>query len=226
MLASFPSAVNPRRKAAYISIPILSICCLLLAVFLIASTVLLSLIPIFLPKKDVSWTSPTYFLTIDFDGSLGSDGSLDSAAREAFASKVAEALGLPEGAVIVIRGIVATEASKRKRRGLPLSRFRRGITSLGRQRIHLEYRFDETRCSSTCRSPTFVTRLPITTISVEFIYNGVRFVITGRIDFSSGTQLSIPSTLAAEAFITTVTETTTITTTTTETTVSLTPSVG
>ncbi|CAF2851845.1 unnamed protein product [Rotaria sp. Silwood2] len=216
--AAFPPVVNPRTKIAYITAPIIGICCLLLAAFLIATAIVLSLIPIYLPRKSVSWRAPTYLLTLNYDGSLGSDGSLDSAAREAFARKIEQLLGLSEGAVRVVQGTVVTQANKRKRRGLyvifllkkdrnkrkhhayfsPLSRFHRGITGQGIQRIILQFTFSQNKCNDNCRKPNFATKISQSSIVVEFTYNGVKFTLTAKIDVSVLTEYTTPPTLASD----------------------------
>ncbi|CAF3664683.1 unnamed protein product [Rotaria sp. Silwood1] len=241
-----PSLINPRIKKTYITAPIIAIGCVFLVGFVIATAVVLSLIPLYLPRKDISlWTSPTYVLTLDFPGSLGNDGSLDSAARDAFARKIEESLGLSEGAVTVISATVATDQTGRKRRGVPISRFHRGTTNQGVQRIHIRFKFGEAKCKVQCRKTSFVTKLSANSLTVTFTYNGVRFELTFTISVRSITDNSIPSTLAPTTETTTITtttesttsestsvstistvSTTTISTTSTTTTISSTPIVG
>ncbi|CAF1087397.1 unnamed protein product [Adineta steineri] len=96
--------------------PILAICCLLFILFLIAATIVLALIPVYLPAKNAAKSNIPYYCTANYDGTLGGDGDLDATARAQIARSLEQALHKPVNSITINQVRVATTSTRRRRR--------------------------------------------------------------------------------------------------------------
>ncbi|CAF1361917.1 unnamed protein product [Rotaria sordida] len=137
----------PRRKDSALG-QLLCIGCTIFVLFLVAATIVLALIPLYLPKKTVtpSEYSQYYYATGDYSGSLGNDGPLSPAARQNITRAMEDKLGLPPDSVDMDSASVASTSSERKRRGYDVARFRRYRPSRRLQRLYMSFRLRRRRC--------------------------------------------------------------------------------
>ncbi|CAF3277301.1 unnamed protein product [Rotaria sp. Silwood2] len=147
-----PNAPDPRRRnrrrRGLVGGPLLFICCVLSVLFLVAATIILSLIPVYLPTKvlKLSGFTETCYVLGDYSGSLGNDHQLDATECQNLAQTLEQKLGLPAGTITIDEAAIATTPRKRKRRGYDPARFRRGETSRGFQRLYIILRLARAKC--------------------------------------------------------------------------------
>jgi hypothetical protein len=102
------------RTGLLASAPVLAICCLLFILFVIASVIILALIPVYVAKSNTI-NVPTYTYVIGSNNTIvQSKGNI--------ANIIARALGISSN-LVTIKSV--SSAGKRKRRGFGLSRSRR-----------------------------------------------------------------------------------------------------
>jgi len=156
------------RRGGLGAAPLLAICCLAFILLLIASTIVLSLIPIYLPAKGTVGDGLTraVFFRLTPNATLENDGVLDDNNRIIISQALATQLGFP-GASLFLSPIVLVTSSKRKRRGLVLARSRR---QGGTQRGYCSGQFFRSQCGF-CRIRFF--RFVI----VVVLFLGGRFVV-------------------------------------------------
>ncbi|CAF2874950.1 unnamed protein product, partial [Rotaria sp. Silwood2] len=128
--------------------PLLYVCCTLLILFVVAVTIVLLLIPVYLPKEAFpsSEFNETCYVLGDYRGSLGNDRQLDATECQYLAQTLEQKLGLPAGTITIDEAAIATTPRKRKRRGYDPARFRRGETSRGFQRLYIILRLEIVKC--------------------------------------------------------------------------------
>ncbi|CAF1278527.1 unnamed protein product [Adineta ricciae] len=189
------SAQSPTARTVFkANAPILAICALFFVFFLIAGTIVLALIPIYLSTKDVAAVgrSSTYYATMTPDVSLP-EGTLDAQSLKNINNELDKALKVHSGAVNMISGIVSGGDKKRRRRGLLLDRNRRGAV-----RVYCSFYFNIKICPrcgnagfrQTIRKFTFTVQLWI--IDWFGILRGP-FYVTFTVVISY-TPIAIPST--------------------------------
>jgi len=156
------------RRGGLGAAPLLAICCLAFILLLIASTIVLSLIPIYLPAKGTVGDGLTraVFFRLTPNMTLGNDGTLDDNNRIIISRALATQLGFP-AASLFLSPIVLVTSSKRKRRGLVLARSRR---QGGTQRGYCSGQFRRDECGF-CRIRFF--RLVI----VVVLFIGGQFLV-------------------------------------------------
>ncbi|UJR14942.1 hypothetical protein I4U23_001923 [Adineta vaga] len=172
-----PPAAAPggaARSGLAASGPILAICCLLFILFLIASTIVLALIPVYLSTRDSTSSSKSspYTLTGTPGSIIGEDrkrtsysalteGSLDSSVPTAIANAMISALSLQSGSVLVDTCLISSSSS-RKRRGFGLLReYRDTIPKL----ICL-FRFEKTKCTK-CGASSYLNSIKSFTMTAS-----------------------------------------------------------
>ncbi|UJR14943.1 hypothetical protein I4U23_001924 [Adineta vaga] len=173
-----PPAVAPggaARTGLAASGPILAICCLLFILFLIASTIVLALIPVYLSTRDSTATgkSPSYLLTADPTGfpdnngkratayeSFDADHDLNSESCTNTANAVTSKLSLSSGAFLVDQ--CRTASSARKRRGFGLLREARTNNGV---KLFCKVRFNYAKCGR-CSATSFLQSISTFIITV------------------------------------------------------------
>lgn len=204
--AVVPVASAPRR-AGLAGGPLLAICCLIFVLFLIAATIVLALIPVYLPNKTVSTSagSEPYYFTMTPDQPLtGPDGELDDTARTDLGQQIDKAQGFPSGSTNVEEALVRTPAARRKRRTFALQRNRRQ-TSI--RVILVRTRFLPALCG-LC-----IVRATVFNFPFSFMFNGVRVSVTmTAVASSSPPTVSTLAPVTGEVSTTVAGEVTTTTT--------------
>ncbi|CAF0862929.1 unnamed protein product [Adineta steineri] len=132
MYAPPPSVAARRNRGSGLAAggPLLAICCLGFILFLIAATIVLALIPVYLSKRGggtPSTTTPTYLLTMNSRTVPLPEGNLDSASLADVGASVDKALNIPSGSTQVTAGAVEATNGKRKRRQSRALRNKRGV---------------------------------------------------------------------------------------------------
>jgi len=154
----------PRPQSGIAGIaPLLGICCLALIGLLIAATIVLALIPVYLPKRHGSSSSTTapIFLTANLNQTAGPNGALPSSNFGNIARAIERARGLPTGSVVVEQAVVNSNGNGRKKRNqFALTRVKRQSTTL----LILEIVFNLLLCPF-CGGGGFLASL----INVDFI---------------------------------------------------------
>ncbi|CAF0860702.1 unnamed protein product [Adineta steineri] len=125
------------RAGGIAAAPILAGACILFIMFVIASTIVLALIPTYLTTKSIAKSSIAYYCTATYDGSLGSDGDLDATARAAFARSMEHTVHHPTDSISSDLIRAATTSTRRRKRGFALSRLNRGSVAGGIQRLYI-----------------------------------------------------------------------------------------
>jgi len=151
MYAPPPVAAVPVRRRAF-NAPLAAICCLGLILFLIAATIVLALIPIYLPRKDVSTDGTTnpFSFTLTPDQTLGDDGPLSADAQNDLANSISTGAGLPAGSLALDSAVAAT-SSRRRRQDSDLERDKRATN----QKVYCRGRFRHSVCG-LCRIINFL----------------------------------------------------------------------
>ncbi|CAF1159951.1 unnamed protein product [Rotaria sp. Silwood1] len=147
-----PPPPAPSRGGGLLAGPLLLFCCPLIVLFLAAATIVLSLIPVYVEKSVpvVGLCPQTFYAIGNYPGSLGNDRYLSGAERQNLAQAMEQQLHLRSGSIVIEQAAIATTAQKRKRRGYDLTRFRRGQTALGIQRLYVIFRINQRR-SISCK---------------------------------------------------------------------------
>ncbi|CAF1051581.1 unnamed protein product [Adineta ricciae] len=189
------AAGGARRSGLAASGPLLAICCLLFILFLIASTIVLALIPVYLSTRDSnsSTYSPTYLMTMTpTNGSFGGEGTLSSDSLSTIASASETATGIPSGSFSVNSGTsTANSSGRRKRRGFGLIRHRRAISI-----VYCPFAFNRKRCGARCDGSAFRAKIKTFTIIVTVIVSGTTYtnvIFTVVITYSSNYVIPTPS---------------------------------
>jgi len=176
MYAPPPMVVPARagRSGGLASAPILAICCLLFILFLIAATIILALIPVYLQRKNVQTTSTTpFYASGTLDQSAGGDTALDATNRASLARAIEAATGAPAGSGTVTNGAVTSSAAgKRKRRKLGLVRNRRDDPKAGGSVLIFLIIIFSPKCSS-CHGGGFLSKFASFNFIVELIFFGI-----------------------------------------------------
>jgi hypothetical protein len=185
-----PSTVVPARQG-FTQGPLLAACLLGLILFLIAATIVLALIPLYLPTHDatlVGTTNPSTFVLTP-NKQLGNDGTLSAAATSTINSQIAKGLGFGSNAIQSGNGVVSsTSSGKRKRRGFTLIRNDRQANG---QKVYIFGSFLRSVCG-VCK----VTIFDIT-ITATFVYGTTTITITFAVEVFFDQAISIPATLAS-----------------------------
>jgi len=150
MYAPPPVAAVPVRRRAF-NAPLAAICCLGLILLLIAATIVLALIPIYLPRKDVNaGTTNPFSFTLTPDQTLGDDGPLSADAQNSLANSISTGAGLPAGSLALDSAVAAT-SSRRRRQDSDLERDKRATN----QKVYCRGRFRHSVCG-LCRIINFL----------------------------------------------------------------------
>ncbi|CAF0838065.1 unnamed protein product [Adineta steineri] len=128
-----PAAAANRRSGLAASGPLLAICCLGFILFLIAATIVLALIPVYLSTRGSTSSSNTknYVMTMTPPGSGKRDsssipeGSIDSTTITNINNAVNSNMGFESGTTNGVSGTASTVPTSRRRRGFGLQRERR-----------------------------------------------------------------------------------------------------
>jgi hypothetical protein len=194
------------QRRSYASL--LALCFIPLCLCLIASTIVLALIPVYLSSRSTSINNQVFYGRGATVNSLGNDGTLSASANAAIAQQLAAALGVPAGSISVPSGTVSTSGSvgRRRRRKIGLSRNRRAQTNGGTQYIFITIIFNRRGCGGR---RCYIT--PGTyTITVTIIFNGQSFTIVIVFVISTN-PFSIPPPTGTTSAISTSTSTSTTT---------------
>lgn len=111
--------VPPRPRSGIGGIaPLLGICCLALIGLLVAATIVLALIPVYLPRRRgaASTTTAPIFLTGNLNQTAGPNGVLPSSNFANIARAIERARGLPAGSITVQQAVVRNNGNGRKKR--------------------------------------------------------------------------------------------------------------
>ncbi|UJR24626.1 hypothetical protein I4U23_006000 [Adineta vaga] len=201
-----PSSTGTSRRNIFIAnAPILAICGLFFIFFIIAATIVLALIPLYLETKDAPSVgrSPTYYATME-PGETLPEGTLDAQSIKNLNDALDTTLNLQKGSVNIITATVAAGSKKRKRRALTRKRQRRATTKL-----FCTFNFNIKVCPR-CGRQGFLKTITRITIAVRIwiidIYGILRgpFSVTFTITISY-IEIPIPTTSALP--VTTVTPT-------------------
>jgi len=188
------AAVAVPARRGFTQGPLLAICCLGIILFLIAATIVLALIPLYIPQK-VATASSTNPYTFTFSPNSagrkrqtintfnGTDGTLDSTATTRFTQAISIHFGFSSSAFQSTSNGVVSSVS-------------------GTRLIYIAGRFQRGICG-VCT----VSTATISSLSVSFTYNGVTYSISFTVTVLANTNL-VPVTVAS-------TNTTTTTATTT-----------
>jgi len=152
MYAPPPVARNaaPARGGILASGPLLAVCCLLFILFLIAATVVLALIPVYVSSKDgpvSSGRAGPYSAVLTPTSTDLVPGTLTADANTNVGKGMDSALGIPSGTVQVASGTSVAANGRRKRRGFGLTRQRRDIVV-----IQIIFYFLTAKCSKCGKS--------------------------------------------------------------------------
>ncbi|CAF1098415.1 unnamed protein product [Rotaria sordida] len=207
MLSSPVSVDKGAEKAGIIGAPITTICCLGVILLIIAGTIILALIPVYLPRKDIPNlpSTATRYITLRPEQYIPPYGITSYSACSTIARQMAISLGLPAVAINPSSCTFAISSSRRRRSQL-MSRFRR---QTGNSKLYMVADIVYASCA-LCRLRTFLSKLIGLRFGATFNYYGTRavtFTIESIRYTSFGGLSSIPTT-------TTSTTTTTSSTTT------------
>jgi len=169
--------VSPARTRGLAGGPLLGICCLFIIGFLIAATIVLALIPVYIPRKGNASTSTAVSNPFigDTNTDLGNDGNFDANARAALSSGVDKGTGVNPGTTSTPTAAAATTGGSRRRRALDRTRSRRLLTFFGLQRIYCIFSFDKRHCGGRCSLGRFFVEIEVITIVVSFTFNNFFF---------------------------------------------------
>jgi hypothetical protein len=173
-----PVAAAPARATALG--PLLGICCLLIIGFLIAATIVLALIPVYLPREGQpsSQNNAAYPFLGTTPSDLGNDGNIPAGSLGSFNSPIDSAVSASPGTTSTQQGAIATGAqSKRKRGVLDLIRSRRGQTEQGLQQGYFLIIFLLLICRAKCLPLSkFLDRIASFSFTNTFFYSGLNRV--------------------------------------------------
>jgi hypothetical protein len=158
--------VAPRRGG--ISGPLAAMLCLGVILFLIAATIVLALIPVYLPSRNAqqTGTTKTYYFVLSPNQTLGDDGILsNSASITSLEQAISSALGLNVNSFVIDGNVViaTVNSGKRRRRGFGLERSERST----QQNLYCHGRFLHKFCGSCLIVQTIIT------FFAEIFYGGV-----------------------------------------------------
>ncbi|CAF0965275.1 unnamed protein product [Adineta ricciae] len=196
------AAGGARRSGLAASGPLLAVCCLLFILFLIASTIVLALIPVYLATRDGNTitNSPTYLMTLSPTNGTGlTETNLDSTSLSNIATAAATAANAPSGSFSVNSGTsTVNTAGRRKRRGFGLVRQRRDGFKL-----YCPFSFNRLRCGGLCDGGAFRKRIQtfytIINVLTSFGYQNIYFFVT--ITYSTTFTVPTPSPTAVTATV-------------------------
>jgi hypothetical protein len=190
-------AAASSRAGALGAGPILAVCCLLCLLFVIAAVIILSIIPVYTPRKGAGQSnlSPTYYVIISYSGTVGSDGTLSSSACSAIAAAIQQAAGLSSGSTVSVSCTASSTpvSGKRKRRASQASRSRRGLSSNGLffQLIYYTFQFNYSICPGCTTS--FASKLLNLSFSLASTVFGTSGNLVCTILSISRTAFTIPA---------------------------------
>jgi len=167
------AAARPSRGLA--GIPLLALCCLLCTLLVIASTIVLALIPIYLQTATAAATAASQPRYTNFDlGTQISDGALPTSSANAIADPIRQGLGYPAGSVGVTSATAATtNTGKRRRRALQQRDRRVAIAGFGIQLIYVVFFIILTVCRTACSTVIAAFILPAFILTI----NGIAFSV-------------------------------------------------
>ncbi|CAF0915925.1 unnamed protein product [Adineta steineri] len=179
MYAPPPSVPARRNRGSGLaaSSPILAICCLGFILFMIAATIVLALIPVYLSKRSGGTprtTTPTYLLTMNSRTVALPEGNLDSPSLADVGVSVDKALNLPSGSTQVKQGAVEATNGKRKRRQSRALRNKRGFDGTT---VLCTLVFNVLKCNQ-CGNMGFLESIKSFTVTDEININGVPYTDT------------------------------------------------
>lgn len=189
------------------ALPFATVCCIGSVLLLIAGTIVLALIPIYTPQKDLTASSNTNrYLSLSQSGNVPPYGTTTSTACNSINSAMGTAAGVSSGATTASSCNFATQSSGRRRRSWMSSRSRRqSSTTL----LFMNIIIDFVKCPR-CRIESYINRFVGLQFTTTFEYVGKTYTVTF-------TVLSIgknePTGLSTQATTTSSTSGTTATTT-------------
>ncbi|CAF1316001.1 unnamed protein product [Adineta steineri] len=202
-----PAAAANRRSGLAASGPLLAICCLGFILFLIAATIVLALIPVYLSTRGStsSSTTPRYTLSGTPVGNAKRDymgdkeGTLADPSNANIAAAMDSGLGLNSGSTVADgTASMASTTSRRRRRGFGLDRERRA----GIIKLFFPFRFNKHHCDK-CINKGFQESIKTFTIIVTIFFVGdstpYRIKFTCVIFFDSSFNIPTTSTIANTA---------------------------
>ncbi|CAF0838381.1 unnamed protein product [Adineta steineri] len=178
MYAPLPAAVVRRNRETGFSAsgPILAICCLGFVIFLIAATIVLALIPVYLSKRSggsSSSSTPRYTMIMN-PGTALPEGTLNSQSLSNINSAMNNALNLQSGSFVSESGTVATGGKrKRKREGFEIFRDRRAGTT----QLYIVFHFNKQKCDK-CGNMGYLQSIPSFPVTVVIFINSVQYTTT------------------------------------------------
>ncbi|CAF1073054.1 unnamed protein product [Adineta steineri] len=179
MYAPPPSVPARRNRGSGLAAgsPILAICCLGFILFMIAATIVLALIPVYLSKRSGGsprTTTPTYLLTMNSRTVALPEGNLDSPSLADVGASVDKALNLPSGSTQVKQGAVEATNGKRKRRQSRALRNKRGVDGTT---LLCTLIFNIIKCNQ-CGNLGFLESIKSFVVTDEININGVPYTDT------------------------------------------------
>ncbi|CAF3345133.1 unnamed protein product [Rotaria socialis] len=183
------------------TLPLVSVCCIGLLLLLLASTIVLALIPIYLGTKDLPnlSTTSTQYLTLTPSPSVPALGDTSAADCATIANAMSSAVGSP-GSLTPSQCTFATTPGRR-RRAWPMSRTRRQ----GGGFLFIKIVINLLKCPR-CRKRSNLTKWKGVRFSVSFFFFGPR---TCSFTIASIDSSSVFNRLTTETSSTTTTTTST-----------------
>jgi len=198
------AAPSPAAQRAMTRGPILAVCCLGIILFLIAATIVLALIPVYLPNRGLQaggTSSVNSFVlnptSVSSNGKrsasnqpLGNDGLMSQSTTQNTADGISTGLGFSAGSITPSgQGVVATSNSGRKRRGFGLLRSER---QSGTQNCYLMGRFRHDHCGAC------IVRVTVIIITIlDFIYGNINGQVVFSVTIDINVIIVIPATLTS-----------------------------
>ncbi|CAF1315745.1 unnamed protein product [Adineta steineri] len=188
-----PAVRRSRGAGLSAGAPILAICCLGFILFLIAATIVLALIPVYLSKRSgssSSSSSPRYYAVMNPATAL-SEGILDSQSLSNINTAMVSALNLQSGSVVSESGTIATTTGKRKREESELVRESRAGTT----QLYYAFHFNKNKCDK-CGNMGYLQSIHSFPVTANIsINNGAWQVVTFAVSLLlTSSSNNIPST--------------------------------
>ncbi|CAF1163732.1 unnamed protein product [Rotaria magnacalcarata] len=157
------------------AVPILAICCLGLLLLVIAATIILALIPLYVPDKNIDnlVTTSTKYFTLDPLSAVTENGITTAETCRTISNSLESRVAIPFESLIPISCTFASQSSGRRRRSsYAYRRFRR---QSGTARLFMKAIINYTRCP-LCRSKTYLSKWINQEFSSTFAFNGTRSI--------------------------------------------------
>ncbi|CAF3237639.1 unnamed protein product [Rotaria socialis] len=174
-------AVDKGGSSRYMpTIPMLAICCLGLLLLMVAATIILALIPVYVPNKTIDnlvTTSIRYF-TLNPLSTITEYGITTARTCTTISNSLESKVGIPLGSLIPISCTFALQSSDRRRRSWYVhSRLRR---QSGSAKLFMKAIINYYRCPR-CRAQAYINQWINLEFPSTFAYNGtqsIKFIVS------------------------------------------------